>query len=180
MTKEKQIIHLKKNFQRLSFDKPGVYKIFFKNLTGEFHFDIQSSGVDLEIFGLYVGRNDDHFQLKTFQNHFVGQSKSNLLIKGVFFNRAKFFYEGLIRIEKKGQKSHAYQKNQNLVLSDNVFISSEPKLEIMANDVFCTHGSTTGRLNKDQIYYLQTRGLTKKKAENLLIKGFIKEIEEKL
>lgn len=180
MTKKKQVISLKKNFQRLSFTKPGAYQVFFKNLSGEFHFDIQSPGVNLEIYGLYIGKKSDQFHIKTFQNHKVGESTSNLGIKGVFFDQAKFFYQGLIRMEKDAQKSHAYQKNQNLILSDEAFVSSEPKLEILANDVFCTHGSTTGRLNEEQIYYLQTRGLSKKQAENLLIKGFIKEIEEKI
>lgn len=180
MIKKKQIIKLKKNFHRLSFDRPGDYQVIFKNLSGEFYFDILSSRVNLEIYGLYIGKKNDQFQVKTFQIHQVGQSTSNLLIKGVFFDQAKFFYQGLIRIDKDAQKSHAYQKNQNLILSDKAFVSSEPKLEILANDVFCTHGSTTGQLNKEQIYYLQTRGLSKKQAENLLIKGFIQEIEEKL
>lgn len=180
MNKKTQVIKLTEDLKRLVFDKPGDYRVVFKNISGEFLFDIQSPGVNLEIYGLYVGKGDDHFQLKTFQNHHIGKSRSNLLVKGVFFDQAKFFYEGLIRIEKEAQKSYAYQKNQNLVLSDDVFISSQPKLEILANDVFCTHGSTTGRLNKDQIYYLKTRGLTEKQGENLLIKGFIREIEEKI
>ena len=86
----------------------------------------------------------------------------------------------MIGLEKSAQKSHAYLKNQNLIMSDKSFVDSRPFLEILANDVFCTHGSTTGRLNEEQIYYLQTRNLEKKQAEDLLIKGFISEILDKI
>lgn len=180
MRDQKQIIKLKSDNKRLVFNKPGSYQVVFQNLSGEFYFDIVSANVNLNIYGLYFGEKNNKFYLKTFQNHLVGNSTSNLLIKGVFYDEAKFFYQGLIRIEKKAQKSHAYQKNQNLVLSDKAFVLSEPKLEILANDVFCTHGSTTGRLNEEQIYYLKTRGLTEKQAEKLLVYGFIQEIKRLL
>jgi len=168
-----------KKENNLIFDKSGNYLVFFKNLSGEFNFRIEAENVNLEIYGLFIGKNNDQFTIKTIQHHIVPNSSSNLLIKGVFFDQAKFFYRGLVRIEKGAQKSHAYQKNKNLVLSDNVDIDSKPDLEILANDVFCTHGSTTGYLSKDEIFYLKSRGLKENQAKDLLIEGFINEIASK-
>jgi Fe-S cluster assembly protein SufD len=170
----------KEKKETLIFNKPGDYVVFFENLSGEFSFRIEAENVNLEIYGLYVGKGNDQFTIKTTQHHIAPNSSSNLLIKGIFFDQAKFFYRGLVRIEKGAQKSHAYQKNQNLVLSSNVDIDSKPDLEILANDVFCTHGSTTGYLNEEQIFYLKSRGLEESQAKNLLIEGFVGEIKEKL
>jgi len=163
----------------LVFNKPGSYLVVFKNLSGNYQFKITVKEVDLKIYGLFIGKNKDDFTIKTVQHHIAPNSTSNLLIKGVFFDSSRFFYRGLVRIEKGAQKSYAYQKNQNLVLSDKVNIDSQPDLEILANDVFCTHGSTTGYLNEDEIFYLNTRGLSKDQAKNLLIDGFINEIKLK-
>ncbi len=174
-------INLNKTKQsKLAFKTPGDYTVFFENISGNLVFDIKSSGVNLNIYGLYVGKKDEEFKVNTIQNHQAPSSTSNLLIKGVFYGSSKFYYRGLIRIEKKAQKSHAYQKNQNLTLSKDCFIDSRPYLEILANDVFCTHGSTTGRLNSEQLFYTKTRGLDNKMSEKLLVEGFINEIRQKL
>lgn len=166
--------------ERLTFDKPGDYLVFFYNLSGKFIFDIRAERVDLKIYGLFVGSGTEQFTLDTIQHHQAAASTSNLLIKGVFKNSAKLQLTGLIRIEKEAQKSHAYQKNQNLVLSPYCFVESKPYLEILANDVFCTHGSTTGRLNKQQLFYLTTRGLDTRQAKMLLVHGFINEVFDKM
>lgn len=163
----------------LIFSKSGNYIVYFENLSGNLVFDITTSGVNLDIFGLFVGKKDEEYKIHTYQNHKAPNSTSNLLIKGVFYDSSKMFYRGLIRIEKDAQKSHAYQKNQNLMMSKDSFIDSRPYLEILANDVFCTHGSTTGRLNGEQMFYTKTRGLDKKQAEELLVEGFINEIRYK-
>ncbi len=165
---------------KLIFNKPGDYTIFFYNLSGELDFRIKASGVNLNIFGLFVGKQSDDFQLKTNQYHITPNSTSNLLIKGVFDDQSKFVYQGLIKIEKTGQKSHAYQKNKNLILSEKVYVDSRPFLEILANDVFCTHGSTTGKINEESLFYLKSRGLDQKTAEKLYVSGFIQEIIDKI
>lgn len=176
-----KIINLnKEKRQELVFDKPGDYRVVFKNLSGEFQFKITAENVNVEIYGLFIGKKTDEFKVYTIQHHIAPNSTSNLLIKGVFYDKSKFFYRGLARIEKQAQKSHAYQKNQNLVLSNDVDIDSRPDLEILANDVFCTHGSTTGYLSQDQIFYLKSRGLSQSQSEKLLIEGFVKEVEEKI
>ena len=166
--------------EKIVLDKPGKYTAFFHNLSGRFVFELNEKGIDLDIFGLFVGKGNDIFKVDTVQKHNAPSTTSNLLIKGVFDDESKFYYQGLIRIEKEGQQSHAYQKNQNIILSPETFVESKPFLEILANDVFCTHGSTTGKLNQEQMYYLESRGLAPKKAEELLIKGFIADIMDRL
>ncbi|PIP63630.1 hypothetical protein CO165_04825 [Candidatus Roizmanbacteria bacterium CG_4_9_14_3_um_filter_33_18] len=166
--------------KKLVFNKSGDYTVFFHNLSGEFDFNIKASGVNLDILGLFVGKKSDNFELKTNQYHIAPGSTSNLLIKGVFDEHSKFIYQGLIKIEKSGQKSHAYQKNKNLILSPDVYVDSRPFLEILANDVFCTHGSTTGKINEESLFYLKSRGLNQKIAEKLYVSGFIQEIIDKI
>lgn len=173
-----KLINLNKVANRnIIFKNPGRYVVVFKNLSGKFSFDIKASDVTLEIYGLFVGKKNDLFKVETIQRHLAPNSKSNLLIKGVFYDQSKFIYQGLIRIEKEAQKSHAYQKNKNLIMSENSFVDSRPFLEILANDVYCTHGSTTGKLNPEDLFYLRTRGLSQTLAKNVLVNGFIKEIE---
>lgn len=170
----------KRKTDKLVFDRPGKYVAYMYNLSGDFLFDIKSKNVDLDIYGLYVGKKSDDFRVNTVQLHDAPSSSSNLFIKGVFYDSSKFHYQGLIKIEKTGQKSKAYQKNQNLILSPDCFVESEPDLEILANDVFCTHGSTTGKLNQEEIYYLKSRGINQVAAEELLVEGFINEIKNKI
>lgn len=179
--KHATFVHIKQESPKhIVFNQPGKFIVFFHNLSGEIVFDIKEKDVDLEIYGLYTGHKKDLFKVKTIQHHRVPNSQSNLLIKGVFDDESVFLYEGMIRIEKSAQGSHAYQKNQNLLLSPHVFVSSKPDLEILANDVYCTHGSTTGKLNKQDLFYIQTRGVDIKKSEHLLVGGFIENMFSKI
>lgn len=162
--------------QKIQLKKPGQYLTFFYNLSGEIEIEILNNNISIEIFGIYFGEKNDNFSLKTTQHHLFPKSKSNLLIRGIFFDQSQFNYEGLIKIEKKAQKSVAYQKNQNLVFSPHCLIETKPYLEILANDVYCTHGSTTGQLNKNQIHYLRSRGIKINVAKKLLVEGFLNEI----
>ncbi len=174
-------IHLTQDkSKKVILNKSGDYVIFFHNISGELTFILNEKNINLDIFGLFTGRNEDQFNIQTIQHHKAPAATSNLLIKGIFDGKSRFNYEGLIRIEKKAQKSHAYQKNQNLLLSPNTYIESKPFLEILANDVFCTHGSTTGKLNEDELYYAQTRGLSRQQSQELLVAGFIEDMFEKI
>jgi Fe-S cluster assembly protein SufD len=170
----------KEKKEQLVFDSPGNYVVFFHNYSGNIICDINVSGVSVDIFGLYDGKNNEEFIVHTVQHHNSPNSTSNLFVKGVLADSSKFKYSGLIRIEKEGQGSHAYQKNQNLMVSKKAFVQSEPYLEILANDVFCTHGSTTGKLNEEQLYYAMSRGLNYEKAKEVLIEGFKNEVVEKV
>lgn len=170
----------KEKTEHVKLDKKGQYVIFFHNLSGKFTFELAATGIELFIYGLFTGKNADEYHIETIQHHTAPGSLSDLLIKGVFEDKSKLIYQGLIRLEKTAQQSHAYQKNQNLIMSPDVFVDSRPFLEILANDVFCTHGSTTGKLNEEQLFYAKSRGLSKKEAERILIDGFINEVYNKV
>ncbi len=172
-------INLNKTYERdIKITKAGDYVIFMLNLSGSFAIDIAVPHANVDIFGLYHGRGNEKYEVHTLQRHSSPEALSNLYIKGVFESHSSLDYRGLIRIEKDAQKSHAYQKNQNLIVSENATVNSKPYLEILANDVYCTHGSTTGKLNMNDIFYLQTRGASKNEAEKLLIDGFLEEIRD--
>ncbi len=176
-----KLINLNQDTRELHvFNEPGQYVVFMHNISGKFTFKLTSEGVEVDIFGLFTGKNTDQFKVETIQHHTAPKTTSNLFIKGVFDEQSKFNYQGLIRIEKEAPQSHAYQKNQNLILSPGVFIESKPYLEILANDVFCTHGSTTGKLNREEQYYLQTRGIDEKNVQKLLVEGFVNEVIDKV
>ena len=162
------------------FNAPGQYVIFFHNVSGDIHFEIKSEKVSLYVFGLYTGKNKEIHSLKTGQFHRTGGSFSQILVKSVMDDESSFLYDGLIRIEKQAIKTHAYQKNVNLMLSEKAQVVSQPYLEILTNDVFCTHGSTTGPFDKETLYYVQTRGIDSGKAKKVLEQGFINDIFQQI
>jgi Fe-S cluster assembly protein SufD len=177
----KIFINLTKTKQeRFPLQKQGLYIFFIWNTSRKITIELLAPHIEVKVFGFYIGKNNEQYSLKTIQHHIVGNNSSELFVKGVFFDQSKFNYSGLIKINKKAQKSHAYQKNQNILLSDECEVESNPNLEISANDVFCTHGSSTGRLSQDQILYLETRGIEKKEGEKLLVRGFADEIFTKM
>jgi Fe-S cluster assembly scaffold protein SufB len=125
-------------------------------------------------------KGTSHLTLETHQMHDLEHGWSDFLCKSVLHDKSTFNYHGHINIGKEGQHAHAYQRNENLVLSDDTHVVSEPNLEILANDVFCTHGATTGYLNDVEMHYLESRGLPRAKAEALYTKGFLLSITDKL
>jgi Fe-S cluster assembly protein SufD len=86
----------------------------------------------------------------------------------------------MIRVEPDAQKTNAYQENRNLLLSPDAHADSIPGLEIMANDVRCTHGATLGRVNREELFYLMTRGLTRNEAERVIVRGFFQDILDRI
>jgi Fe-S cluster assembly protein SufD len=162
--------------EKFVIDDSNIHVFFLHNYSGKVHVEIQKEGAQAYIFGMYVGKSNDNIKIMTVQDHQKGNSMSDLFVRGVFFDQSKFLFEGLINIAKDAQQSNAYQKNQNLLLSKEAYVDSRPFLEIQANDVRCTHGSTTGRIDKEQLQYIMARGIDKKQAEQLVIKGFIEEI----
>ena len=120
--------------------------------------------------------NEDHQEIKTLVNHLVPNCKSFQKIKSVLDSNAKGVYQGKIFVKDIAQKTDAYQLSKALLISENSEFDSKPELEIYADDVKCSHGSTSGNVDENSIHYLMTRGLTKKEATQLLINGFLKEI----
>lgn len=169
-----------KDITHVVLDSPGKHIVFVYNTSKDLTVELAAEGAEAQIIGLFVGKRGDAFQIKTTQKHSVPGALSDLLIKGIFDEDAQLKYEGLIRIEKGAHGSAAYQKNQNLMLASGAHVNSRPFLEILANDVSCTHGSTTGRINKDHVHYLQARGVAKKEAEKVISEGFALEVFQKL
>jgi Fe-S cluster assembly protein SufD len=164
----------------LVFDMPGKYVVYFSNISGTISCRIESENVELFLVGLYDMKDKEKYKVHTEQIHVSPHSFSELYILSVANDASSLAFSGLIRIEKDAQQSHAYQKNQNLILSNDAFVDSRPILEILANDVFCTHGSTSGPVSKDQLSYLQMRGLNLEEATNASIEGFKQQVYDKL
>lgn len=142
------------------------------NLTG--------GGARALILGFIIGEGLHTVKIYTVQNHTAPNTISDLHIKSVLKDQAFLQYEGLIKIEKDAQRSNAYQRNDNLLLSPKCKAESKPALEILANDVRCTHGATLGRIDKEQLFYLQSRGISMSIAEKLIISGFFQVLVDRI
>ena len=122
--------------------------------------------------------NDEHQEIKTRINHKAPNCKSYQKIKNVLHENSRGIYQGKIFVDKLAQKTNAYQLSKALILNDKAEFDAKPELEIYADDVKCSHGSTSGSIDDDSVYYLMTRGIPKEEAIKLLIKGFLIEILE--
>ena len=135
---------------------------------------------EARILGILIGRKQNNMILHTLQKHTAPQTMSDLHIKSVLFDRSELQYEGAIRIEKDAQQSNAYQRNDNLLLSREAKAESKPALEILANEVRCTHGATLGKIDPEELFYLESRGLNKLKAQKIIIEGYFLSLLEKI
>lgn len=142
----------------------------------EIQTELAGSGASAYIFGLTIGNGEQTFEQHTLQDHKAPHTTSDLLFKTALLDSAYAVYSGLIKVEKQAQRTDAYQANRNLLLSDNAKADTLPKLEILANDVRCTHGATVGPIDPEQFFYLISRGIEDKVAKQLLIEGFFDEV----
>jgi Fe-S cluster assembly protein SufD len=146
----------------------------------ESHSRLQGPGAHSEMLALTVAGEGQEFDQRTLQTHQAPHTTSNLLYKNALLDTAKTIFSGLIIVEPDAQKTDAYQSNRNLLLSDEAEANSLPGLEIQANDVRCSHGSTSARVDPAQEFYLRSRGLSPKIARELLVFGFFEEVLDKL
>ncbi|MGH7482751.1 MAG: Fe-S cluster assembly protein SufD [Longimicrobiales bacterium] len=137
---------------------------------------LEGPGARSDMLGLYFGREDQHFDHNTRQDHIAPHAASDLLYKGALYDRSRAVFRGIIRVHEGAQRTDAYQTNRNLLLSEDARADSLPNLEIEADDVRCSHGATVGQLDEEEIFYLMTRGLTRQAAERLVIFGFMGEV----
>ncbi len=137
-------------------------------------------GSTSEMLGVLFGDGTQHFDYHTLQEHAAPSTTSDLLYKGVLKDKARSVFAGLIRADQGAQKTNAFQLNRNLILSEGARADSMPKLEILANDLRCTHGASTSRLNEDQIFYLMSRGLGRSTAVRMMVDGFFAEIFDRI
>ncbi len=142
----------------------------------ESHTRLIGPGAHSEMLALTVAQGTQEFDQRTLQTHQAPHTSSNLLYKNALLDSARTIFSGLIVVEPDAQKTDAYQSNRNLMLSDTAEANSLPGLEIQANDVRCSHGATTSRLDPEQEFYLLARGIPKAQAAELLLFGFFEKV----
>ena len=141
---------------------------------------LSGTGAESNFFGLAVGTEQQHFDHHTVHDHQAGSTHSDLHFKIAVRDRANSVYTGLIRIDEGAQFCEAYQENRNLILSPKARAESIPELEIMNNEVRCTHGATVGKVNPEEIFYLQSRGINQADAIRLIVTGFVGPILDRI
>ena len=146
----------------------------FNKLDLEFNLEGEDSECTLQSASFL--NKSDHQEIKTKMNHIAPNCKSYQKVKNVLSSDGKGVYQGKIYVKDIAQKTNAYQLSKALLLSDSSEFNSKPELEIYADDVKCSHGATSGSVDEDSIYYLMTRGLSRKESVKLLIDGFLSEV----
>ena len=141
---------------------------------------LQAPGAHSEMLALTIAHGTQEFDQRTLQIHQAPNTSSNLLYKNALLDQAKTIFSGLIVVDPDAQKTDAYQSNRNLMLSDEAEANSLPGLEIQANDVRCTHGATSARIDAEQEFYLESRGINPTQAQELLVFGFFEEVLGKI
>ncbi len=197
-------IHVEKDatLRNFTIQKTKSNGFFYKNIYGSQGYNssyqnfILTSGLKLNKFeidmnlekekgncfilsGLCLG-NEEHQEIKTKINHLAPNCKSYQKIKNVLESNGVGVYQGKIYVKDVAQKTNAYQLSKALILNDLAEFNAKPELEIYADDVKCSHGSTSGSIDEDAIHYLMTRGIELSKAKKLLINGFLNEIFENI
>jgi Fe-S cluster assembly protein SufD len=137
-------------------------------------------GADAQVNGVMFTSGSQHLAYFTRQDHVAPHTTSDLLYKGGLKDRSRVVWKGMIRVEKGAQRTDAYQKNDNLILSEAARADSIPGLEIEANDVRCTHGATAGRVDEDMIFYSQARGISRETAIRLIVEGFFAKVYDRI
>src|SRR6266498_823174 len=133
-----------------------------------------------DLLAVAVAKHQQEFDARTLQDHISPHTASDLLYKNALDDRARTTFGGLIRVEPHAHFTDAYQKVRNLLLSDDSEANSMPGLEILADNVRCTHGATSGQIDKDELFYLRTRGISIPVAQRLIVSGFLNEVIQRL
>jgi Fe-S cluster assembly protein SufD len=142
--------------------------------------DLNGRGATSRVTGAYFADGDQHLDYDTFQEHIAPDCESDFAFKGALRDHATAVWRGMIRVEPNAQKTNAYQECRNLMLSPTTHAVPIPGLEIMANDVRCTHGATVGRVDREQLFYLMARGLSRPEAERLIVRGFFQDVLDRI
>ncbi len=150
---------------------------FFKN---EINCDLIGQHSSAFVNGIFDLDEENHHEIKSNINHLVENTKSYQLVKSVLEKKSKAVYQGKIFVSSEAQKTDGYQLSNAILLSENSEFNAKPELEIYADDVKCSHGSSSGSLDENSIFYLMSRGLNYKEAKKLLINGFLLDVIEKI
>jgi Fe-S cluster assembly protein SufD len=158
-----------------------VFAAVGSHLTKDFSdLDLVGEGAVGRMSGFYFTDKNQHLDHDTQQNHFAPNTTSDLLFKGALMEESRSVWQGMIYVAPGAQKTDGYQANRNLVLSRQARADSIPGLEIMADDVRCTHGATVGKIDPDELFYLRSRGIALPEAERLVVEGFFEPIMQRI
>jgi Fe-S cluster assembly protein SufD len=159
----------------------AVVRTFTVGLGGDYErvradVSVEGRGARSEILSTYVGNGTQVHDIRTLQDHVAPRTNSVLLCQGAVAGTSRSVYSGLIRVHRGAVRSNARQTNHNLVLDEGAHADSVPNLDILENDVKCSHASTVGPIDEDQRYYIESRGVTPDRAEGLIVQGFFDDI----
>ena len=171
--------------ERVSVGRDGnldwIFGAIGSRLTKNFsELDLVGEGATGRMSGFYFTDGNQHLDHDTQQNHLAPHTTSDLLFKGALKGNSRSVWQGMIYVAIGAQKTDGYQANRNLILSPNARADSIPGLEILADDVRCTHGATVGKLEQEPLFYLKSRGIPEKEAERLLVEGFFDPIMQRI
>ena len=144
------------------------------------HVGLVGDGAAAEVNGVMFTEGKQHLSYQTLQHHEAPSCKSDQLYKGALQDKSRLVWRGMIKVDPGAQKTDGYQRNDNLILSHDARADSIPGLEIEADDVRCTHGSTAGRVDDEQIFYARCRGLTKNEAVRTVVAGFFQKVFDRI
>jgi Fe-S cluster assembly protein SufD len=142
--------------------------------------DLAGPGATSRVTGAYFVDADQHVDYDTYQRHVAHDTTSDFAFKGALRDDATAVWRGMIRVEPGAQRTNAYQENRNLILSRDAHADSIPGLEILANDVRCTHGATNSPVDRDELFYCMARGMSRGDAERLIVRGFFQDILDRI
>lgn len=166
---------------RTHIHKDGVFNLTTAGLGGkQIKSDIETimvePGSHSDIRGVVLGDGSEHFSYNTIQEHTCPDTTSNINFRVALKDTSSSVYQGIVKVDKIAQRTNAFQSNKNLLLGTEARADSIPRLEILADDVKCSHGATVGPVDKEQLFYLNCRGLNLKEAEELIVRGFFVQI----
>ena len=177
--------NIKYSFKDISLDKNSHLEYFVYSKGSQFskhdiNCSLNSDYGSVALNGIIDLDNKKHHEIKTVINHNEENCKSYQLIKSVLCDNSKGVYQGKIYVNSKAQKTDGYQLSRALLLNEDVEFNAKPELEIYADDVKCSHGSTSGNIDENSIFYLMSRGLSHAQSKKLLTNGFLNEVIEKI
>lgn len=175
----KGVTHIQR--QRGDVERDGTLNSLVVTMGGtlsrtEMQSYLRGQGADSEMLALYFANDDQHFDHYTLQHHAAAHAHSDLLYKGVNDDTSVGVFSGMIKVDLDAQKTDAYQKHRTLMLSSEARNFSVPQLEINANDVRCSHGSTTGPVDQEALFFLRSRGISREVAEKMLVTAFLEDV----
>jgi len=177
--------NIKYSFNNIDQEKNSISETFILSsgsnfVKNEINCNLKGKYSSAFVNGILSLNNDKHHEIRSIINHLTENTKSYQLIKSVLENSSKAAYQGKIFVNSKAQKTDGYQLSKAILLNKDSEFNAKPELEIYADDVKCSHGSASGSLNEDSIFYLMSRGLSYQQSRELLINGFLLDVVEKI